>query len=166
MKRINRIALICLGVLLSLGSVAVFQYVCEYQRFQLVWDLTWQGWRLKQKKCWLEAEHAFLLALRYEEPKHQGHLYLELAEIYQKQKLNPKSIAHYQKALLYDLGREQRADAHLQLGDLLAEKDSLVSARAHWHEAAQLTPAGMPLMAAGYMVHKDAEARLRANPKP
>jgi tetratricopeptide (TPR) repeat protein len=166
MKTIRRIGVISLGIFLAIGSTATYQYVQEIQQSQVAWDWHWKAWKLQQKRHWVEAEQAWKMALRYEKPQRQGHIYLELAKIYQKQKQNQSAIDHYQKALSYDLGREQCADAHLQLGDLLNTQDSVATALPHWQEAARLTPVGMPLMAAGYMVRKEAEARLKTKNLP
>ncbi|WP_395088630.1 hypothetical protein [Armatimonas sp.] len=160
MKLINRVALIYLGIAIPLGGFSVYQSAEAKQRTDLAW--VWQGeaQQLQRQRQWQAAEWAWKRALYYEKPKSRGHLFLSLAALHQRQEQNQKAMDCYQKALLYEIGREQRADAHLQLGDLLDKKGESAAAVPHWQEAARLTPTGMPLMAAGYTVHKEAEARL------
>jgi tetratricopeptide (TPR) repeat protein len=161
MKLINRAALLYLGIALSLGSLVVYQSIQAKRRADLTWAWQGKGWELKRKEHWQEAEYAFKMALRYEAPKKKGHLFLKLAELYQRQDKDKQALLYYQTALPYELGREQRADAHLQIGNILARGAGRSAAVSHWREASRLTPVGMPLMAAGYSIHKEAEARLK-----
>ena len=128
MKLINRVALIYLGIAISLGGFSVYQSAEAKRRADLAW--VWQGeaQQLQQQRQWQAAEWAWKRALYYEKPKSRGHLFLSLAALYQRQEQNQKAMGCYQKALFYEIGREQRADAHLQLGDLLDKKGESAAA--------------------------------------